>query len=175
MTQGTELAHAAINELEQRLLDTHQARQAAMLASSTSEAIALQKLAENAQSALQAARLDDPIAPIIAPFLRAVHGGREWTTSPDQAPKPRKVSTDMAGPLIVPVLDGGEDAEPVEPVKRRKRKPDYVKQVKRAMAAGLNVRSANFTADGVSMTFGEAEAPVDDTVIETADELRKLI
>ena len=41
----------------------------------------------------------------------------------------------------------------------RKRKPDFVKQVKRAMAAGLNVRSASVTADGVVMTFGEAEAP----------------
>ena len=175
MTQSTELTHAAIKELEERLL-VIQARPAAILASSMAEVIALRKLVENARSALQAARLDEPIAPIIAPLLRAVHGWRERTTSPDEAPKPRKVSTDLAGPPpIVPVLDGGEDAEPVEPVKRHKRKPDYVKQVKRAMAAGLNVRSANFTADGVSMTFGGAEAPVDDTVIETADELRKLI
>ncbi len=45
------------------------------------------------------------------------------------------------------------------------------------MAAGLNVKSASVTADGVLMTFGETEAPapVDGAVIETADELRKLI
>jgi hypothetical protein len=76
----------------------------------------------------------------------------------------------------VAIDDSGEDAEPVEPVKRtRKRKPDFVKQVKRAMAAGLPVRSASVSADSVVMTFGEAPAPVDGTVIETADELRKLI
>ena len=76
----------------------------------------------------------------------------------------------------VPVLDTSGDAEPVEPVKRtRKRKPDLVKQVKRAQAAGLHVRSATVTADSVVVTFGEPEAPVDGSVIETADELRRLI
>jgi hypothetical protein len=68
-----------------------------------------------------------------------------------------------------------EDAEPVEPVKRtRKRKPDLVKQVKRAQEAGLHVRSATVTADSVVVTFGEPDA-VDGTVIETADELRRLL
>ena len=72
--------------------------------------------------------------------------------------------------------DSGADAEPVEPVKRtRKRKLDFVKQVKRAQTAGLYVRSATVTADSVVVTFGEPEAPVDGSVIETADELRRLI
>lgn len=59
----------------------------------------------------------------------------------------------------------------------RKRRLDFVKQVKRAMAAGLNVKSASVTADSVLVTFGETEAPtpIDGAVIETADELRKLI
>jgi hypothetical protein len=70
--------------------------------------------------------------------------------------------------------DGGEDAEPVEPVKRtRQRKPDSIKLVKRANAAGLIVKSASVTVDAVVLTFGEAETP--GAVIETADELRKLI
>ncbi len=43
------------------------------------------------------------------------------------------------------------------------------------MAAGLNIRSVNFTADGVSLTLDADDRPVDVTVIETADELRKLI
>ena len=67
-----------------------------------------------------------------------------------------------------------EAADPT-PTRTRKRKPDFVKQVKRAMAAGLRVKSASVTADSVVMTFGEAPAPVDGTVIETAEELRKLI
>jgi hypothetical protein len=63
------------------------------------------------------------------------------------------------------------------PTRERKRKPDFVRQVKRAQAAGLNIRSASITADGVVVHFGEAEAPAaaDATVIETEDELRKLI
>jgi hypothetical protein len=63
------------------------------------------------------------------------------------------------------------------PTRARKRRLDFVKQVKRAMAAGLHVRSASLTADGVVVTFGEAgsPAPADGTVMETADLLRKLI
>ena len=57
----------------------------------------------------------------------------------------------------------------------RKRKPDLVKQVKRAQAAGLHVRSATVTADSVVVTFGEPEAPVDGSVIETPEQLRRLI
>jgi hypothetical protein len=66
---------------------------------------------------------------------------------------------------------------PPTPKPTRKRKPDFVKQVKRAIAAGLHVRSASVTADSVVVTFGEADAPApaDGTVIETEDELRKLI
>ena len=79
----------------------------------------------------------------------------------------RLMSTDVV------IADSGDDAEPVK--RMRKRKPDFVKHVKRANAAGLNVRSATVTADGVLMTFGEAQGPADKMVIETADELRKLI
>ena len=67
----------------------------------------------------------------------------------------------------------GEAADP-KPTRTRKRKPNFVTQVKRAMAAGLNVRSASITADGVVVTFGEAPT-TDGAVIETADELRKPI
>jgi hypothetical protein len=72
--------------------------------------------------------------------------------------------------------DSDADAEPVEPppARTRKRKPDLVTQVKRAVAAGLNVRSASISESGVVMTFGEPEAG-DGAVIETADELRRLI
>ena len=71
-----------------------------------------------------------------------------------------------------------EAADPMPtPTRTRQRKPDFVKQVKRANAAGLHVKSVSVTTDGVVMTFGEpnASAPVDGTVIETAEELRKLI
>jgi hypothetical protein len=37
------------------------------------------------------------------------------------------------------------------PARKRKHQPDFVKQVKRAIESGLDVRSVNFTADGVSM------------------------
>ncbi len=57
-----------------------------------------------------------------------------------------------------------------------KRRPDPFAVVKRAMAAGLNVRTVNVTAEGVLLTLDdEVPAPADATVIETADELRKLI
>jgi hypothetical protein len=60
--------------------------------------------------------------------------------------------------------------------RKRKHQPDFVKQVKRAIESGLDVRSVNFTADGVSMVLNTDDAPATDaTVIETADELRKLI
>lgn len=69
----------------------------------------------------------------------------------------------------------GEDAAPITPIRTRKRKPNFVTQVKRAMKAGLDVRSATISADGVMIAFGEAPTPVDGDVIETADELRKLL
>ena len=126
MTQGTELAHAAINELEERLLDTLQARQAAMLASSMAEAIALQELAEKCAKRAASSTAGRPNRP----NHRAVAEGGAWrakrTTSPDEAPKPRKVSIpDNAGLLIgdVPTLDSGEDAEPVKRTCKRKHRP----------------------------------------------------
>jgi len=77
-------------------------------------------------------------------------------------------------PDVVIEYDSDADAEPV-PVKRRQRRPDLIKQVRRAIAAGLTVTSASVTADGVVITFGEPPSPADGTIIETADELRKLI
>jgi hypothetical protein len=127
MMQNTELTHAAVNELEQRLLDTHQAREAAMLAASMTEAIAIQELTKSGHSVWRAAQQKDPntyisIAPFITPLL-AVLGVQQPTPLSDEAPKSR-----------VPVLDGGE------PVKRtRKRKPTVSGVVKQVTKAGVEV------------------------------------
>lgn len=68
------------------------------------------------------------------------------------------------------------DDQPAKP-KHKPRRPSLDKEVKRALAAGLDVRSANVTADGVLLTFGEAEAPapLDAEDIETPEQIRKLI
>ena len=70
-----------------------------------------------------------------------------------------------------------EAADPMPtPTRTRQRKPDFVKQVKRANAAGLQVKSVSVTTDCVVMTFAEPKIrPCRWTLIETAEELRKLI
>jgi hypothetical protein len=68
-----------------------------------------------------------------------------------------------------PTLDDREAAP------KRKRKRDYVGMVKRALAAGSPSGPVNITDDGVSRTPNTDDQPADVTVIETADELRKLI
>jgi hypothetical protein len=105
---------------------------------------------------LREARAANPLPPL----LRIMDETRHWATGEAQQSTPMPEST--------PALKS---------TRARKRRLDFVKQVKRAMAAGLNVKSASVTADSVLMTFGETEAPalIDEAVIETADELRKLI
>ena len=73
--------------------------------------------------------------------------------------------------------DDGRGDQPAIPTKtrRRKRRPDFVAMVKRALAAGLDVRLVSYTESGVSMTLGEAPSSADPAVIETADDLRRLI
>lgn len=143
MMQNTELTHAAVNELEQRLLDAHQAREAAMLAASMAEAIAIQELTKSAHSAWRAAQPKDPnayisIAPFITPLL-AVLGVQQPTPLSDEAPKPR-----------VPVLDDGE------PVKRtRKRKPTLPSVARQAAKAGIEVARYEVRPDGINIVPGK--------------------
>jgi hypothetical protein len=112
-----------------------------------------------------AARFADQIrharaANALPPLLRAMDEMRQRATG--EAQRPASTPEPMPAP---------------KQSRTRKRRLDFVKQVKRAVAAGLNVKSASVTADSVLMTFGETEAPAptDGAVIETADELRKLI
>jgi hypothetical protein len=58
---------------------------------------------------------------------------------------------------------------------KRQRRPDFVAMVKRAQAEGLGVRAVNVTANSVLLTLNDDEPATDASVIETADELRKLI
>ena len=161
MMQNTEL-RATVNVL-QRLLDTHQAREVAMLAASMAEAMAIQELTKSAHSAWQAAQQKDPntyipIAPFITPLL-AVLGVQQPTPLSDEAPKTRMVSIpDNAGLLIgdVPTLDTGEDAELVEPVKRtRKRKPTLAGVARQAAKAGIEVAAYEVRSDGIKVTPGK--------------------
>ena len=70
------------------------------------------------------------------------------------APDPMAVLLRVIGGSDVPVLNTSEDAE--QPVKRtRKRKPDFVKQVKRAQAAGLQRQIGHRHGGQVAVTFGE--------------------
>ena len=103
---------------------------------------------------LREARAADPSPPL----LRMMDEMRQRTTGQAQPPAP--------APMPAPKQS-----------RSRKRRLDFVKQVKRAMAAGLDVKSASVTADSVLLTFGKTEAPalIEGAVIETADELRKLI
>ncbi len=156
----TDTVSAATNELEKRLLDILDAQQAAMLASSMAEAIALQELAKSAHRALQATPLGDPIGPIIAPLLRAVHGGQQPTPLSDDAqqpPKPRK---------RVPVLDGGE------PVKRRKRKPTLAGVARQAVKAGIPVAGYEVRDGSIKVITGkpgEATTPDDNDTTTSPD------
>jgi hypothetical protein len=74
-------------------------------------------------------------------------------------------------------LSAAERAAIVGDAKPRKRRPNLEAQVKRAIAAGLDVRSAKQTSDGVLLTFGEIESPtpLDVSEIETPEQLRRLI
>jgi hypothetical protein len=78
-----------------------------------------------------------------------------------------------------PTLDTSADDQPkhpASPTSRRQRRPDFVAMVKRAQAAGIGIKSVNITDKSMLLTFNEeVPAPADATVIETADELRKLI
>jgi hypothetical protein len=60
-----------------------------------------------------------------------------------------------------------------KPKRRPKRRPDYVEMVKRAIEAGIDVRSFSVTDNGATFTLGKGSDAADP--IETADELRKLI
>ena len=61
----------------------------------------------------------------------------------------------------------GDDAVPIRPTRTRKRKPNFITHVKRAMKAGLDVRSASITADGVvGIAFA---APSDTPTASEAD------
>ncbi len=145
MMQNTELTHAAVNELEQRLLDTHQAREAAMLAASMAEAIAIQELTKSAHSAWRAAQQKDPntyisIAPFITPLL-AVLGVQQPTPLSDETPKMR-----YACP----------PSTTVEPVKRtRKRKPTLAGVARQAAKAGIEVAAYEVRSDGIKVTPGK--------------------
>jgi hypothetical protein len=73
-------------------------------------------------------------------------------------------------------LEGGDD-EATQQKPRRKRRADPIRLVKRAIACGLNVKTVNYTTDGVSMTLADsADVSRDDpNIIETPEQLRRLI
>jgi hypothetical protein len=73
---------AAVNELEQRLLDAVHAQQAAVLADAMAEATALLELAEDARRT-QAKYPTAPIATILAPLRGAL-------SLPNEVPKPTR-------------------------------------------------------------------------------------
>lgn len=74
--------------------------------------------------------------------------------------------------------DAEPEPEPELKIVKRKRRPDPIAMVKRAQEAGLTVRSVNIIDNGnsVLLTLGDqVPSPADPAVIETPDDLRRLI
>jgi hypothetical protein len=60
---------------------------------------------------------------------------------------------------------------------KRQRRPDPIEMAKRALASGLDVRTISVTADAVTMTLndGASDTAHDQDIIETPEQLRRLI
>jgi hypothetical protein len=71
-----------------------------------------------------------------------------------------EIASARCGPAPVGFEPGDDDDEPVEPAPqpapRRPKPPSLTKALREAKKAGIPVTGATFTADSVSLSFGEA-------------------
>ena len=74
----------------------------------------------------------------------------------------------------VPIEDSGEDAEPIEPITRRKRRPTLASVAKQAAKAGVDVAAYDVRPDGTVRVIigkpGAVSVDLDDTTIPDRSE-----